>query len=337
MKSPTSGTLWPPPAESPLPEPMASSLHAYVLARLRTPSLGFSPPPRGPLELTPARWRATLGHQLARAARGDQDLREGLLQHLRLIGLAGRGTLGNLVDVLAPTPESVSSVLVDLVIQTGALDEGELLEDGTQLTDDEWLSRWAAREPVDPPSDGPEPTGTDLIALRLAMGELEAVAEVVGAAGGGSLHAFTSALGRFEPVEPRGLVLDERHLEAAYPELDTAVLVRRTEVALWLRHLYGCLSPDDIEALALVPADHPCGIDLNATGSRDLLLGGGWVLTGRDVAVPMMVEWGRHRFFDWDEDEELLFSSRERPALEATLADPWCIKHDEAEGYLERL
>lgn len=106
---------------------------------------------------------------------------------------------------------------------------------------------------------------------------------------------------------------------------------------MWKRHLFGCLTRDDIESLGLIPAEHRCGIDLNASGSRDLLADCGRVLTGRDVGTPMMVEWGRHQLFDWGEDEDILFFRWDRPALEAAAADPACVKTEAISGYLDRL
>ena len=167
------------------------------------------------------------------------------------------------------------------------------------------------------------------------MGELDAIAEVVGAARGGRLGAFTKAQVGSAATERTALVLDLARLGTAYPHLDPERLALHVEMALWKRHLFGVLVRADIETLGLVPADHPCGIDVNASSARDDLSRGGWALTGRDVSSTLILEWGRHEFFDFGEDEDLLFFTQDRRALEAAMADPLCVKADYIDGLVE--
>ncbi len=336
MTSVSPHPLWPPPPGSSLPEPLASSIAAYGLARIHTSGLWRPFGYHHFLEPS-ARWPDVLHRQLIRAARDQDDLRQKLLEHLLMMGVSGSGTVSTLSEGTEPTSTTASRVLLNLIVATSRTSgSGPGLGPSQELSDEEWLARWAALQDA-PDDDGEDPTRSDLLGLRLAMGELDAIADVVRAAGGGSLRRFLPHLARAGATQDEALELDLARLAAAYPRFAPDELVRRTEFALWKRDLFGCLTRSDITSLGLAPAEHPCGIDLNASGTSDFLAATGRVLTGRDVAVPMVVEWGRHEFFDWGEDEEVLFFSWDRPALEAAVADPLCVKRKEVEGHLERL
>lgn len=108
--------LWPRPADSPRPEPLASCLHFYVLADVDGPLLGLWPEGHGPLQPN-ARWPAILQAQLVKAARGEDGLRSRLLEHPRLLGPSVRGALSELDGDAAPTEGHVTGVLVNLVAQ----------------------------------------------------------------------------------------------------------------------------------------------------------------------------------------------------------------------------
>lgn len=313
--------VWPPPAHSVLPEPLLSHLHALVLPRNRTVHVG--PPTDRDLTGRPT-WHRTLRAQLREAAADGSNLRRDLAAHLSPYQLWGE-TENDRVDSAVRKLVSHMCLFVERPEVPRGDDENEL-----------WLREWSRQTPREDWRAMPPVTGVDLLPLRLAMADLDAVQEVLGASGGARLRSFVTH--ERWPTDKRCLTLDTERLAVAFPELDPVELQDAVGRALCRRHVIGLLDRQDLTELGLEPVDdHPCGFDTAYRESNVELVDLCRAITGRDGTDRVVLEWTRHQWLSWGEDEDLMFFVPELPGLRASLDDPWNVKAGEVMAQIDKI
>ncbi len=326
---------WPPPTDSDLPEPLRTFMYAYGRTDLRN-HVSSRRPRLGRLHAAEPPWKPALRHQLTSAAHGDVELRRGLRADLARLDIgAGHGSRERWKE---DPEEAMALLLLDLVHKAGlVVHEPESVPWDAPGRLSTWVRRWVALHPVPAEPHGRDVSSRDLMDLRLGVADLDAVREVLNAAPGGRLTAFAPDHRPYEHRDRWGLTLDLGALAAQFPDLDPVTLTHLVERALIKRHVFGLLDRTSIEELGLTPADHPCGIDICSSETNDALERLGEVLTGSPVHTPMALEWARHEWLDWGEDEDLFFRYEHLAGLRAAMDDPTAVKGETAAHYLDRV
>ena len=313
--------VWPPPAGSALPEPLLSHVHAIALTRLHTTYIG----PGSDRDLTGRpRWHRTLRAQLRDAVEPTSTVRRDLARHLRAYDVWGQDD-----------DERVDGVLRSVVSELCLFERRPDVPWEDDRATATWMQQWADQTPWEDWTRLPQTTALDLLAVRLEMTDLDAIAEVLRADPDAALRSFVGH--DHWPTDRSCLSIDRHRVAAAFPACDADELCHLVARALGRRHVVGLLERDELARLGLTPIDHPCGFDTAYRDSNTELADLRRALTGSESHETIVVEWARHRWLSWGEDQDLMFFESELPGLRASLDDPANVKVDEVRWQIEKI
>ena len=122
-----------------------------------------------------------------------------------------------------------------------------------------WIRQWADETPREDWTRLPQTTALDLLAVRLEMTDLDAIAEVLRADADAALRSFVGH--DHWPTDRSCLSIDRERVAAAFPTCDADELCLLVARALGRRHAIGLLGRDGLARLGLASVDHPCGFD----------------------------------------------------------------------------
>lgn len=316
------GGVWPPRSDT-VPEPLLSTVHAVVLGDLPA-HLGHQVGRRNPtlVDVLGADWAAVRRAILA-FVHDENGLQGRVTAHLEDLAATVDG------DVPRGSPlghdDPIGVVRHHLV---ALLYTDPDLHEPITTTDRRTAGYWAEWRRLNPLPAGEPSTATAGIPLgyHLGMATPDVVQHLLSAARPVSLDAYEQE--RNKPLTG-GLRLDEQRLADAIEPYDAEVAMILLERALVKAHLIGELGREELLALGVEPAAHPCGIDVYGSTDPAELVDYTWAMTGRltDTA-PMILEWGRHEHLDFGEDEDLMFGEQDVPAMLAAADDPLCVKSE---------
>lgn len=322
-----SRSVWPPRSDL-VPEPLLSIIHAVVLGGLAD-HLGVQTGRHNPtlVEALGPDWPA-VRRAVTAFVHDEHDLQGRVRRHLDELAAAHPGP----VPLGSPLGHDDPIAIVrHQLIATLHEDAGFL----RPVTTSDLRSSlyWAEWRDLNPLPDKVSPTaaqGTPL-GLDLGMATPQVVRRLLSAAMPVSLNAYVQERNR--PLAG-GIRLDVRRLADVVAPYHVDVAVTLLERALVKTHLIGALGHDEIVAMNVEPAHHPCGIDVFGSEYPGSLGDYTWAITGRVAdSTSMILEWGRHAYLDFGEDEDLMFAEWDVPAMLAAADDPYCVK---ADGLRER-
>lgn len=320
--TPATGGLWPPRSDT-VPEPLLSTLHAVVLGRLPA-HLGVQVGRRNPslVEVLGSDW-ASVRRAVLAFVHDEGGLQERVQAHLDAIAAA----VGGAVPMGSPLAHDdpigvVRHHLVALLYGDPDLHEPTTTSDRRSA---EYWTEWLQLNPLPAEVSSTATAGIPL-GYHLGMATPDIVEHLLTAARPAALEAYTQEGTR---RLTGGLRLDELRLADATGPYDVEVASILLERALVKTHLIGALGRDDLRAMGVDPAAHPCGIDVFGSADPAELVHYAWAMTGLLTdSAPMILEWGRHEHLDFGEDEDLMFAEWDVPAMLAAADDPLCVKSD---------